>query len=352
LEGARAVCGPRHPPPPFLQAPLPSLEAATVPLSSLVRFLEHPVRAFLRDRVGLYAGEVPEQLAGSLPVEMSPLERWALGDRLLQACLAGKPAERALDAERGRGLLPPGPLGGTALAEVMRVVAALIQEAGRWPCWEMPALPIEVKVALPDGTAVVGTVPGVRGGTILRCVYSKLAAKHRLRAWAQFLALSAAHPELGASTLTIGQSEGSSASRPRVSVATLGPLGADGGGPGTAARQLSALVDLYRRGMREPLPLYCATSAAWAAAPGALQDPVEAARRQWASGFEDLPGESSEAEHVAVLGEDKAFLELCEEAPRADESGPGWDMSEATRLGRLAKRLWSPLLQHEKRQER
>ncbi len=84
------------------------LRRATVPLIALIRFLEHPVRAFLRERLGFYAGDLTE-ISVSLRVEMSPLERWALGERLLGARLSGIAWDRAVDAERGRGLLPPGP---------------------------------------------------------------------------------------------------------------------------------------------------------------------------------------------------------------------------------------------------
>jgi len=34
-------------------------------------------------------------------------------------------------------------------------------------------------------------------------------------------------------------------------------------------------------------------------------------------------------------------------SPRHDESGAGWDGTEATRFGRYARRLWDGLLDHE-----
>ena len=114
-------------------ARLPAPGGTTVQLSSLVRFLEHPVRAFLRERLGFYAGDIPDPPSDDLVVEMSPLERWALGDRLLEARLGGADLDNALAAERGRGLLPPGPLGGAALDEVKAVVEALMAEVETLP---------------------------------------------------------------------------------------------------------------------------------------------------------------------------------------------------------------------------
>ncbi len=227
LAGAQALAGPRRSPSAFLPGRLPPLGRASVPLTALTRFLEHPVRAFLRERLGLYAGEVPE-ISVSLRVEMSPLERWGLGERLLVERLSGTPWDRAVEAERGRGLLPPGPLGEAALDEVAGVVTALVGEVDNISGGHAPPTAIEVNIVLPDGRAVVGTVPGVRNGAIVRCTFSKLAPKHRLRAWAQFVALSAAHPQLAPSAVTIGQAESSSAARPRLSVSTFNPLAGDG----------------------------------------------------------------------------------------------------------------------------
>ena len=247
LEGANAVTGRRRSGHEFLPQRLPPLSGPQIQLSSLVRFLEHPVKAFLRERLGYYAGDVPDQLSDALPVEMGPLDRWELGDRLLEARLGGADLGATLMAEQGRGLLPPGALGDVALTEVKAVVEALVAEVEGLPCGRSAATSVEVNVALSDGHVLVGTVPGVRESPgvgespdvresagresmVLRCTYSKLAAKHRLRSWVYFLALSASRPELSPSAVTIGQAEGSTGAKPRLSTSTLSPLVGDPGG--------------------------------------------------------------------------------------------------------------------------
>jgi exodeoxyribonuclease V gamma subunit len=353
LDGARALAGPRRSRRPFLVGRLPPLDGPTVQLRSLVRFLEHPVKAFLRERLGLYAGDAPDQLCDCLPLELGPLDRWALGDRLLTARLAGADLEGAVAAEIGRGLLPPGPLGQAALAEVTAIVGALVAGVDDLPCAKARSVPVEVNVVLPDGRSVVGTVPGVRDGTIVRCTYSKLAPKHRARAWAQFLALSAAHPRLVPGAVTIGQAEGSTAARPRLRVQTFVPLAETGEALRSCALELlSVLVDLFDRGMREPLPLYCATSAAWAQATRPGENPADRARPEWTSKFDDRQGEAAEPEHVAVLGAVVDFEHLLDCPPGEDESGTGWAMGEKSRFGRMAMRMWGPLLGHEHLRER
>jgi len=353
LEGARAMTGKRRPGHEFLPERLPPLAGAQIQLSSLVRFLEHPVKAFLRERLGYYAADVPEQLSDALPVEMGPLDRWELGDRMLEARLGGADLGTTLLAEQGRGLLPPGALGEGALAEVRAVVEALVAEVGSLPCGDAPVTSVEVNVALADGRSLVGTVPGVRENVVLRCTYSKLAAKHRLRAWAYFLALSASRPELAPSAITIGQAEGSTGAKPRLSTSTLGPLAGDPEVRRSAAvAALEILVDLYQRGMREPLPIYCATSAAWVAERNRDESPIGAARTRWGSRTDDFPGESAEPEHLTVLGSAVPLEQVLERLPDDDEDGPGWDSREKSRFERLAARLWRPVLEHELLRER
>jgi hypothetical protein len=46
-----------------------------------------------------------------------------------------------------------------------------------------------------------------------------------------------------------------------------------------------------------------------------------------------------------VVGFDRVVAQAG--APRADEDGVGWERSETTRFGRLARRLWDGLLDHE-----
>jgi exodeoxyribonuclease V gamma subunit len=353
LDGARALARERTTRQGFLTARLPRLEDHTVQLSSLVRFLEHPVRAFLRERLGFRAADLPEQLSDGIPLELGPLERWALGDRLLAARLVGTSLDRAIAAELGRGLVPPGSLGRAALGEVTATVDALAAEAATQLCSTLPSASVEVNVALPDGRSLVGTVPGVHGGTVLRCTFSKLAPKHRLRAWAQMLALGASHPGLVPSATTIGQAEGSTPPKPRLCTQTLAPLGRGSEAlRSDCLRALVVLVDLFDRGMREPLPVYCATSAAWAQAVKAADNPFDKARRKWTSSFDERQGEASEPEHIVVLGGAVGFESLLADAPRDDELGEGWDTSQRARFGRLAMRLWEPLLDHEQLRER
>ena len=80
------------------------------------------------------------------------------------------------------------------------------------------------------------------------------------------------------------------------------------------------LVDLFDRGMREPLPLACKTSAAYAAAVAAGEDGRAAAAKEWTSGW-NFPKEDAEPEHQLVLGGTRTFDELFERAAARRRAG-------------------------------
>jgi exonuclease V gamma subunit len=103
--------------------------------------------------------------------------------------------------------------------------------------------------------------------------------------------------------------------------------------------------------MREPLPIFPKTSAAWAEAACQGRDPRQAAEREWTSGWR-FPREDEEPVHRLVLGGTVAFASLLEAPPRAEEAGEGWREDEHTRFGRVARRLWDGLLAREESESR
>jgi len=323
LEGARALSGPRAERGPFLAGPLPPVEESVVEVEDLVRFVQHPVRAFLRQRLGIGVGDFSNEVQDHLPAELDGLEKWGVGQRLLEARLAGVEGRAAILAEIARGTLPPAVLGQPVIDEVFPVVAAIVAAVDDLVPGGAAAESIDVRVPLRDGRRLSGTVPGVSGDVLRTVAYSRVGPKHRLAAWVKLLALTAARPERPFEAATIGR--GGSG----IAVARLRPLGSDT----EALEQLAALVDLRDRGLREPLPLYCATSAAYAVAG------LDAARKEWTSEF-NRDREDRELEHELVLDGQRPFDELLAERPRTDED---WDPSQTSRFGALACRLWAGL---------
>jgi exodeoxyribonuclease V gamma subunit len=342
LAGAQAALNPRRDPPHFLEHPLPPLDLASVGIDQLERFLRHPVRAFLRERLRVSLRDKTRDFEDAIPIDLEPLEQWQVGDRLLDARLAGASEDASLAAEVARGALPPGMLADPVLEKITGPVEDLVS-AGR-----SAAEPgsFDVRVDLGDGSSVVGTVAGIHDNTLLTVTYSKLGAAARLIAWLRLLAVTATSPDRPFEARTIGR-----ASRPSctTSTATIKPLGPDAETRrAEAVKELRVLVDLFRRGMCEPLPLYCKTSGIWAEAPLRGKNRERSATSTWESGFRGF-NEDKDAEHELVLGPGLSFAAMVERsgAPRADESGDGWDLSEDSRFGRYASRLWAGLLARE-----
>ncbi len=337
LAGARALTRERTPQPPFLLQPLPPLGAGTIELDALVRWVEAPVRAFLRTRLDVFVGGWDDEPEDRLPVELDGLQRFGIGQHVVELLLAGVDPEDAYWAEIARGALPPGELGRPPISQVIPVAQRIVAAA------QLPHEPasVDVRAVLPGGRELRGTVPDVCGDTLRRVGFARIAPKHRLAAWVRLLALTAADPRRPWTSLLVGKLQGGA------DVRRVGPLGATPQERAEeAGRRLAELVELYDRGMCEPAPLASRTSEAWASTALRGGKPAFAAARAWESGFE-RDNEDREPEHRLVHRGEVPFATLLEVPAGAAESGPGWNEDEPSRFGRWSQRLWAGLLAHE-----
>jgi exodeoxyribonuclease V gamma subunit len=341
LDGATALSEQRSETPPFLAAPLPPLTAPRLALDDLVQFAERPVRAFLRQRLGISVTASDDEIDDALPVELDHLEVWNIGQRLLEGTLAGIDSDSCVRAEIARGSLPPGRLRIPVLERLGSTVEAIAARARFYGGTEPPRS-VEINVALSGERRLTGSVSGVRGHVLLTVSYARLSPRHRLAAWVRLVALSAAYPDEPFEAVTVGKARyGTDAD---VAIARTAPLGPDPDTRGQRAlAQLEALIDLRDRGMREALPIASLTSAAYAQAAAAGADPVAAAGKAWTSGF-NFDGEDVDPDHQRAFGGVRSLADLLEEHPRADEQGEGWDAAEPSRFGRYARRVWHELL--------
>jgi exodeoxyribonuclease V gamma subunit len=319
LDGARAIGSERAEPPPFLAAPLPPLPAPVVELEDLVNFARHPVRAFLRQRLGFSVGTYADEVADALPVELDKLEEWQIGQRMLDARLAGATAAAAAAAERARGDLPPGKLSEPVIEQIQPDVEQVFRHAAGLLAIAAVPESVDVRVALADGRRLSGTVPGVCGLLLRSVTYSRVNARQRLAAWVRFLALCAAHPDRPFEAATVGRASYGAGSGATVTVVRLPRLEA-----AVALEHLGALVDLYDRGMREPLPIACMTSAAYAAAVRGGGDPIKAGAQEWETQW-NFPREDQDPEHRLAFGGVLTFEQLLERPAFAACAQQLWD---------------------------
>jgi exodeoxyribonuclease V gamma subunit len=322
LAGARALLAPRHPRPRLVGAALPPLPLGDVDLDELRRMLISPARGFLEQRLGVrLSAEDPEPPA-TLPVELTGLAEWAIGDRFLAARLREVEPAHCLAIEQRRGSLPPGALGareGRRIGSTAEAVAVLAR-----PYLQVPAQTLdvdaEVRVAGLART-LRGTVGGVRGETLLRASYSRVGAKHLLGAWVDLLALTVTQPGRAWQAVVAGRDRRAAQRR------VFGPVSLE-----VATAALAELIALADEGRCAPLPLPLNTGHAHALAVHRGMNPanaVQAAEQEWRTRF---GGEVTEGAHVLVWGED------------ADLSDLG-----VARLATLSAIVWAPLFAAERR---
>lgn len=332
LAGALAAARPPAPRPPFLSAPLPATERGDVELSDLVAFVEHPVRAFLWQRLGIRVPEDEEEIADRLPIELDGLTKWSMGERMLGARLTGVDPNVLRAAEWRRGTLPPFGLGAAVLDEVESTVDRLVRVAQ--PMHEIPARTIDIAVDLGDGRRLTGTVPDVHDDALLRTTYSRLAPKHRVAAWVRLLALAATGDHQSWRAVTIGRGKMNRPAWQSTLQAPNAPM---------ARTLLRDLVDLRDLGLSEALPIAPAASATYAERrlSGATPEDALLAAEHEFDGGKDGPGrfgEHTDRYLRYVLGPAPRFHQLTEASA---------DSGEPTRFGALACRLWNPLLTNE-----
>jgi exodeoxyribonuclease V gamma subunit len=296
LAGARAAISERRPPEPFLVGPLTAPEAGDVNLADLKQFVLAPVRSFVRRRLELSTPLEADEIRDGIPLDLNPLDLWAIGDRLLREVMAGQDPQAVMTAELLRGQLPPGVLGDNALRGVATECQALFQRTADL----RSAAPrtIDIDVDLGDDRRLTGTVPGVHGVKVVSLGYSRLKAKQRLATWLDVLALSASYDDENWTGHAIGRDR-------------RGPLRSHTGPlDHRAVEWLGALVGLYDEGRRRPVPAPIDTACAWAEAHarthlGDPVDPVEEARKKWVTDPHNafgITGEDDDPAHVRVYG--------------------------------------------------
>ena len=283
-----------------------------VELDDLVAFVQHPVKAFLRQRLGI-VGQRRRGGAGGRAADRA--RRASSSGASASGCwtqrLAGVDLDACLAAERVRGVLPPGVLGEPILDEVVPIVEDIVAAAdGTVATTRRPHRWTSTSTSATAGRSI-GTVPGWSATCCASVTYSRVGAKQRLAAWVRLLALTAAAP----GPAVLRRHRGPRQAR-RVRHGPHPSARNRSGGPSRRLRSriCDVLVDLYARGMREPLPLYCKTSAAYAAARPATDRPGQ--RAATGSPARSSTTRTANREHQLVLGGVVPFDELLGAPPR------------------------------------
>ena len=259
---------PDHDDVPFLAGPLAAEPTDVIELSDLTSVLKDPLRTFLTRRLGMRLPKDGDRRADDIVVKLDGLQEWSVADRLLAARLDGTDTDAATPRWRTReaatGALPPGVLAATLVdsvtSDVEQLVAAVPSTVDGA---ERRSIPIDV--ALPDGTRLVGSVDDVDGDHLVTVTYSRFKPHRRLAPLLRLLALTLQDPATEWTAVVVHREESARSKKTPVRAEAVHVVGDDAAQRRShAATALDAVVDCYRRALREPLPLFEEFSAALA----------------------------------------------------------------------------------------
>lgn len=249
LPAARALqrpVGQRQALPPLFDTDQPLPEPATdwrqIELDQLVWFLRHPVRALLRDRLGLQCAAARDQIAAEEPFLLDQSAGWDLDAQLLQWCLADL-SDSAITALALAGQdLPHGSWGRRLLSTRLAPARAFAQTLrAQAPQPLLPARPFTLQLG---AFTLSGCLDGLSAQGRFASSFRKSGVNDLLELWVRHLVLNLlpADAMVRSSRLLMRDAQW-----------TLPALA-------EARAPLVDLLELYGDGLRRPLPL-CPQSA-------------------------------------------------------------------------------------------
>ncbi len=267
-----AAAASRHPPPIFCATPVSEPEAEFRQLDNvrLTNFFGNPSKFFAVERLCLKLPRLEEMLEDSEPLTIDSLAKYHLQQDLLARALRGESLAPRFPIIRAEGILPPGPAGAAQLRDIVRDVERFAdfvrQNLGDQP---MATQPMELQLAEFTLTAQLEKLGADR---LVAYRLTTRKPKDLLRAWINHLiANSASATESFLITVNREREPHAEQLRAMERDAALGHL-----------RQL---LEIYWRGLREPLRFFPKSSLAFAETTVANngKDPLSAARKKWHS---------------------------------------------------------------------
>lgn len=242
----------------------PGLPLHEIDIDLVRQFFTDPVKTFYQHTLEVVLPDEQDLDDDNLHLKLNGLERWKLGDSLLDALVsrgttaAETCADQWRSAEQARGSLPPGAAGDVAAASLIEpglLMTAELDAAGRTPDTRLNVA-VDATVG-PWTLAGTVTTMGQSPGGPTHVAMSQTKEKHQFRIWVELLALTVAHPDQHWQAMSL------SLNKP-TTVAKDGPLHVGvmsiaGDGPAerhmAASKVLGELLDVMDLGLRHALPI-------------------------------------------------------------------------------------------------
>lgn len=253
-QAARRIAEPGTAPTPFVAAPLvaQSDEDRCLRLEDLQQYFAHPARYFLRDRLDVRLANAEEQGPDREPLDLDGLDAYGVGDELLAVAVEGGDPAWTLGSTTGLGILPLGESGRTAHAEVVAAVNRLAARVRRARSGDrLPPRDVACEIA---GVRIEGRFTDLYSGGLVTQRFAKLGEPSELEVWIAHLLLCATAGDMEPkATHLIGRPGDDRCSHVRFEPVE------------DAAGRLADLIEIFRMGTSQPLPLFPRTSRKFAA---------------------------------------------------------------------------------------
>ena len=287
-SASAAAAADRVEPPPFIPHKLaqPEAEWQRLDTQQLIRFFGNPAKFLVEQRLGLRLPRLDALLEESEPLDLGTLPKYGLQQDLLGRALRDEALAPLLPIIRAGGELPPGHAGESRLRHLCdnaRNFAALVRQY-------VSAAPEEAQ-QLQLATArfeISARIDNLHDGQLVRYRLTTRKPKDLLRTWIEHLLVNCTRAV--ESVLITADKENQPVVERFRSIENARAL-------------LDELLELYWRGLQEPLPFFPRSSLAYAEQmlePKGKFSPLEQAVRkwgQWPKSWEPDKGEPPEREN-------------------------------------------------------
>ncbi|MCF8053898.1 MAG: exodeoxyribonuclease V subunit gamma [Deltaproteobacteria bacterium] len=294
-------------------------QPTTVSIAELASFFRNPARFFLEQRLDVRLPRSLEDVSDDEPLALGGLERFRLGEALLNSASTQTPTKKQFLQAKALGIMPVGGHGELAWGKLIDTVTDIVaRHEELFPAESLPDLEISLTI---DTITLSGTIRGISKTGLTRCSFAKFRAASLLELWIEHLLLNTARD----------------AEYPKTSHAIYRD----------ATIKLKAVVDptsilrrllkIFLRGWASPLPFFPMTS--WEffkAVDGSIEIAWEKARKSWEGGFSNTSGERTDPHINLCFGSDFPF----------DQKAQGQSLQATKEFQKLAESVFSDIREH------
>ncbi|OIP93078.1 MAG: exodeoxyribonuclease V subunit gamma [Syntrophaceae bacterium CG2_30_58_14] len=271
--------------------PEPETGWREISTADLITFFRNPSKYLMKRRIGLSLDEGPEILREKELFRIGGMERYRLGESLLEHALGGGDPREPFQAMMASGELPHGAAGLCEYDALCRKVTDFAASAAPLLKGRRTS-PLDVDLTL-AGFHISGRIDGLCEAGLIRRRYATIRGKDHLRLWIDLLLWSLAEPAADhGSAVLLGREEAWGYTVPENPREALGNL-----------------LRIYAAGLRGPAPFFPETSLAYAETLHGGKKTAEAALKRAESSWNgneqlQLPGEGDDPYFRLCFGAD------------------------------------------------